>query len=94
MILGGVLYTVGVPFFVRSGHVWEMPDHSIWHLFVLSASTCHFLCIYLYVASRPVVRDSEKGMGVPLTERAKSSDSDSSDDESTLKASFKDTGKP
>lgn len=94
MIVGGVLYTAGVPFFVRSGHIGEMPDHSIWHLFVLSASTCHFFCIYLYVASRPVVRDSEKGMDVPLTERTRSSDSESSDDESTLKGAFKDTGGP
>lgn len=94
LIVGGVLYTVGVPFFVRGGHIWEVPDHATWHLFVLSASTCHFFCIYWYVASRPVVRDSEKGMDVPLTERTRSSESESSDDESTLKAALKDTGSP
>mmetsp|Transcript_29380 Transcript_29380/g.44838 ORF Transcript_29380/g.44838 Transcript_29380/m.44838 type:complete len:626 (-) Transcript_29380:192-2069(-) len=45
IILGGVGYTAGVPFFVRNNNL----DHSIWHCFVLSGSMCHWFCIYLYV---------------------------------------------
>jgi hemolysin III len=42
LVLGGVLYTVGVAF-----HLWHrLPYHNaIWHAFVLAASTCHFIAI-------------------------------------------------
>lgn len=50
LILGGVAYTVGVPFFVRDNNL----DHAIWHLFVLSGSIFHWLGIYFYVAQRPL----------------------------------------
>jgi hemolysin III len=46
VILGGVAYTSGVPFYVRSNHL----DHAIWHLFVLAGSMFHWFGIYLYVA--------------------------------------------
>ena len=46
MVLGGVAYTVGIPFFVRNNNL----DHSIWHVFVLAGSIFHWLCIYLYVS--------------------------------------------
>ena len=46
MVLGGVAYTVGIPFFVRNNNL----DHSIWHVFVLVGSIFHWLCIYLYVS--------------------------------------------
>jgi hemolysin III len=45
MVLGGVAYTVGVPFFIRNNNL----DHSIWHVFVLSGSIIHWYCIYFYV---------------------------------------------
>jgi hemolysin III len=45
MILGGVGYTAGVPFFVRNNNL----DHAIWHLFVLAGSICHWCGIYFYV---------------------------------------------
>jgi hemolysin III len=45
IVLGGVAYTSGVPFFVRNNNL----DHSIWHLFVLSGSIFHWLAVYLYV---------------------------------------------
>lgn len=48
LALGGVLYTGGVPFFVKGRHTFHLPDHTIWHLFVVSASTLHFWCIYSY----------------------------------------------
>jgi hemolysin III len=42
LLLGGLLYTVGVAF-----HLWRrLPYHNaIWHGFVLSASACHFAAI-------------------------------------------------
>lgn len=54
MILGGVAYTVGVPFYVRSNNL----DHAVWHLFVLAGSTFHWLGIYLYVATWQVEEDA------------------------------------
>lgn len=46
---GGVLYTIGVIFHVNK----KLPFNSaIWHGFVIAAATCHFLAIYLDVASR------------------------------------------
>jgi hemolysin III len=46
LIGGGILYTGGVVFYK-----WDkIPyNHAIWHLFVLSGSICHFLCIATYV---------------------------------------------
>ena len=46
LVLGGVGYTAGVPFFVRDNNL----DHAIWHLFVLSGSIFHWFAVYLYVA--------------------------------------------
>ncbi|MCM3291750.1 hemolysin III family protein [Paenibacillus sp. MER 180] len=46
LVIGGVCYTTGIPFFV-----WHrLPyHHAIWHLFVLAGSVLHFVCIYRYV---------------------------------------------
>jgi hemolysin III len=44
--LGGLFYTLGVPFYLRK----TMPySHGIWHLFVLAGSVCHFFCVTWYV---------------------------------------------
>ena len=48
LILGGVGYTAGIPFFIRNNFL----DHAIWHLFVMVGSICHWLAVYLYVAPR------------------------------------------
>jgi hemolysin III len=42
LLAGGLLYTLGVVFYA-----WKkLPyNHVIWHLFVLSASTCHYLAV-------------------------------------------------
>lgn len=42
LLVGGVLYTVGVVF-----HLWQRLRYhnAIWHAFVLSASACHFAAI-------------------------------------------------
>ena len=44
IITGGVLYFIGVIFFL-----WEtLPyNHPIWHLFVIAASIMHFIAIYM-----------------------------------------------
>merc|ERR1712136_259367 len=44
LLLGGLLYTAGVPWFLRDGWTLGVPDHTIWHLFVLAASMAHYLC--------------------------------------------------
>lgn len=43
---GGVLYTVGVVFYV-----WDKLffNHAIWHFFVLAAAACHYLAVLFYV---------------------------------------------
>ncbi len=46
LVLGGVLYTVGIIFYALKKYRYM---HSIWHLFVLSGSILHFFCIYFYV---------------------------------------------
>jgi len=46
---GGVLYSLGVPWFVKDGHTFGFPDHVTWHLFVLAAASCHFVCIFKYI---------------------------------------------
>ena len=42
VVVGGLLYTVGVVF-----HVWERLrfQRAIWHVFVLAASSCHFAAV-------------------------------------------------
>jgi len=46
LAVGGVVYTLGVIFFL-----WEKLrfNHAIWHLFTLAGSACHFFAIMLYV---------------------------------------------
>lgn len=44
--LGGVIYSLGVVFYVNK----RIPyNHAIWHLFVLGGTVCHFFAIYYYV---------------------------------------------
>lgn len=45
---GGLVYTVGIAFFVTD-HKWRY-GHGVWHLFVLGGSACHFAAVLLYVA--------------------------------------------
>lgn len=46
LIAGGIVYTVGVVFYL--GH--RIPyNHAIWHLFVLGGGACHFFAMYLGV---------------------------------------------
>ena len=43
VVMGGVAYTGGVPFFVRNNNL----DHSVWHLFVLAGSVFHWFGVYI-----------------------------------------------
>lgn len=46
LALGGVIYSLGVVFYVNK----RIPyNHAIWHLFVLGGSICHFCAIYFYI---------------------------------------------
>ena len=45
---GGVLYTIGIVFYVTDHKLRH--GHGVWHLFVLGGSACHFLTVLLYVA--------------------------------------------
>ena len=46
LVIGGVLYSLGVIFFL-----WRsLPfNHAIWHIFVLAGTIAHFFCVLFYV---------------------------------------------
>lgn len=46
IIIGGLLYSVGVIFYLLDKVKYS---HTIWHFFVLGGSACHFLAVYFYV---------------------------------------------
>ena len=46
LVAGGLIYTVGVIFYVMKKYRYM---HSVWHLFVLAGSVCHYFSILLYV---------------------------------------------
>jgi hemolysin III len=48
LLAGGMLYTVGIVFYVRDERFRHF--HGVWHLFVLGGSTAHFIAIAFYVA--------------------------------------------
>lgn len=45
---GGVLYSVGIIFYVADRR-WRH-SHGVWHLFVLGGSSCHFFTVLFFVA--------------------------------------------
>jgi len=45
---GGLLYTVGIIFYVADQRIRH--GHGVWHLFVLGGSSCHFFTVFLFVA--------------------------------------------
>lgn len=51
IVAGGLLYTGGVAFFA-----WESRrySHTVWHLFVLGGSSCHFFAVLWYAAPTSV----------------------------------------
>lgn len=44
---GGLLYTVGIVFYVLDTRLTHA--HGIWHLFVLGGSACHYIAVLRYV---------------------------------------------
>ncbi len=46
LVVGGILYTVGTIFYLFKNIKYF---HSIWHLFVLAGTVCHFLSVFLYI---------------------------------------------
>lgn len=44
---GGLLYTVGIVFFVLDSRLRHA--HGVWHLFVIAGSAAHYFAIYFYV---------------------------------------------
>ncbi len=46
LIAGGLVYTVGIIFYVMKKYRYM---HSVWHLFVLAGSVCHYFSILLFV---------------------------------------------
>ncbi len=51
--IGGVIYALKLPIF-NNKHKY-FGSHEIFHLFVLAGSTCHFILMYSYVASMPII---------------------------------------
>ncbi|RBP82587.1 hemolysin III family protein [Marinomonas rhizomae] len=48
LVLGGVLYTLGVVFFVIDSRLRY--GHLVWHLFVVGGTVCHYFSIFYYGA--------------------------------------------
>lgn len=47
LLLGGVIYTSGILFYILDH--WYPWTHGIWHLFVLAGSICHYISIVFYI---------------------------------------------
>jgi len=54
---GGLFYSAGIYWFMRRRHFYIIPDHTIWHLFVMGGSMAHYLSVYLYIlpARKPAI---------------------------------------
>ena len=48
LVAGGLAYTAGVAFFATDAHLRY--GHFIWHLFVLTGTTCHYFAVFWYAA--------------------------------------------
>lgn len=53
ILAGGLCYTAGTVFLILDHRRWHF--HAIWHLFVIAGSVCHYIGVFLYVASAPPV---------------------------------------
>jgi hemolysin III len=47
LFAGGIIYTVGVAFFILDH--WYPWAHGVWHLFVLGGSACHYFTILFFI---------------------------------------------
>lgn len=48
LLVGGLAYTLGVAFFIVDSRVRFA--HTLWHLFVVVGSCCHFVAVFRYAA--------------------------------------------
>lgn len=46
LVAGGLCYTIGTVFYLLKKVKWM---HSIWHIWVLAGTVCHFLAVFMYV---------------------------------------------
>jgi hemolysin III len=51
LVAGGLAYTIGVAFFVADSRLRY--GHFIWHLFVITGTTCHYFAVYGYAYVNP-----------------------------------------
>lgn len=49
LIVGGLIYSLGLIFYKREGLLY---NHAIWHLFVLGGGFCHFFVVYFFVTPK------------------------------------------
>jgi hemolysin III len=49
LIAGGLVYTLGVVFYILDHTKYFTHSHGIWHFFVLVGSICHFIFVIGYV---------------------------------------------
>ena len=42
---------------MRDGRFCGLPDHTIWHFFVIGGSMCHFYAIFYYLLPFPYEND-------------------------------------
>ena len=47
IIVGGVLYSIGVVFFLWEKYIYH---HAIWHTLVLAAAICHYAAVFIAVS--------------------------------------------
>jgi len=45
LLAGGIIYTIGVIFYVLDN--WFSHMHAVWHMFVIGGSVCHYFAIFL-----------------------------------------------
>ena len=72
VLAGGILYTAGVPFNVRDKRFCGLPDHTIWHFFVIGGSMCHFYAIFYYLLPFPY--EGDPAITITAISAAESSD--------------------
>ncbi len=46
LLIGGILYSIGVVFYLKKGFSWH---HAVWHFFVLVAAVCHYVAVLLAI---------------------------------------------
>jgi len=69
LVGGGALYTLGVPFFIKNRQTIGVPDHTIWHIFVLAGAFTHYMFILNHIV--PVSMPAAHASGSNFLETTK-----------------------